>query len=87
MCPANRLDSQLRKAEVLHFTFLDQVFHCSSYIFDWHLRVNTVLVKQVNSISGTSITLYRDDLPKGEYLIELTEGNKLVHADKLVVKD
>jgi hypothetical protein len=38
------------RPKVLHLTFLDQVLHCSCHIFDGHVRVNPVLVEQINSL-------------------------------------
>src|SRR6185369_9175046 len=41
MSVADRLDSGFRQAEMFDLTFLDQILHCSSHIFDRHIRVNT----------------------------------------------
>ena len=42
-------------------------------------------VKQIKNISGQTITLYRDNLPGGLYFIRLTQDNKIITADKLVI--
>ncbi len=44
-------------------------------------------VKQIKNISGQTITLQRDNLPSGLYLIRLTQDNKVITADKLVITD
>jgi hypothetical protein len=44
-------------------------------------------VKQLKNISGQSITLQRDNLPSGIYFIRLTQGNKVITTEKLVVID
>ena len=44
-------------------------------------------VKQVNNINGQTITLQRDNLSNGFYFIRLTQGNKTIATEKLVVVD
>ena len=43
-------------------------------------------VKQLNNISGQTVTLFRDNLPSGLYFLCLTEDNK-IYIDKLVIID
>lgn len=42
------------------------------------------IVKQIINISGHTVTLFRDHLPSGLYLIRLTQDNKVITEDKLV---
>lgn len=42
-------------------------------------------VKQVNNISGQSVILSRDNLSVGIYFVRLTEDNKTIAVDKLVI--
>lgn len=44
-------------------------------------------VKQIKNISGQTVTLSRDNLPSGLYFVRLTEENKTIAADKLVILD
>jgi len=44
-------------------------------------------VKEIKNISGQTVTLQRDNLPIGLYFIQLTEDNKTITADKLVITD
>jgi hypothetical protein len=44
-------------------------------------------VKQLKNISGQTITLSRDNLPGGLYFIRLTEENKILSANKLIITD
>jgi hypothetical protein len=44
-------------------------------------------VKQLSGISGESYTLPRGNLSKGIYLIRITQDNKLIASDKLLVTD
>ena len=44
-------------------------------------------VKQIKNISGQTITLYRDNLPSGMYILRMTQDNKTFITDKLVIKD
>src|SRR6266496_4365426 len=62
VCAPNRLYSRFRKAEVLHFTLLNQVLHRSRHVFDRHVRVNTVLIEQIDGIDLESLKRALGDL-------------------------
>jgi hypothetical protein len=44
-------------------------------------------LKQVKNISGHTISLYRENLPSGLYFIGLTEENKIILFDKLIISN
>ena len=44
-------------------------------------------VKQIKNISGQTITLQRDNLPSGLYLMRLSQENKIIATRKLVISD
>ena len=44
-------------------------------------------VKQIDNLSGQTIIFNRGNLPSGLYFIRLTEENKVIAADKLVITD
>ena len=44
-------------------------------------------IKQIKNISGQVITLFRDNLPSGLYFLHLTQDNKVVTNDKLIITD
>ena len=46
----DRLHACFGKAEVFNLTFLNQLLHRSGHILDWHVRVNAVLIEQVDGI-------------------------------------
>ena len=46
----DRLRSCFGKAEVLDLAFLNQVLHRSRHVFDRHVRVDTVLVEQIDGV-------------------------------------
>ena len=48
VCAADRLHSCFGKAEVLDLAFLNQVLHRSGHVFDRHVRVNPMLIEQVD---------------------------------------
>src|SRR6267154_365153 len=50
VCAADRLRSCFRKAEVLNLTLLDELLHRSRDFFDRHVRIDTMLVEQVDRI-------------------------------------
>jgi hypothetical protein len=44
-------------------------------------------LKQLNNISGPTVSLSRDNLPSGLYFIRLTEENKIIAVEKLIITD
>ncbi len=44
-------------------------------------------VMQLKNISGQTITFSRDNLASGLYFVRLTEKNKTIAVDKLVITD
>jgi hypothetical protein len=44
-------------------------------------------VKQIKNISGNTITLHRDNLPRGIYFLQLIQGNKTFSAAKIEITD
>ncbi|MBK9285671.1 MAG: M20/M25/M40 family metallo-hydrolase [Sphingobacteriaceae bacterium] len=44
-------------------------------------------IKEINNISGNTVTISRDNLPSGLYFIRLTQDNKIITVDKLVITD
>ena len=61
-----------------------------SYFNDATLRVYNSfgkIVKQIENISGQSITLFRDNLQSGIYYISLSQGGKVIKSEKLVLID
>ncbi len=45
------------------------------------------IAKKIEHISGHTVTLSRDNLLSGIYFIRLTEGNKIITSEKLVITD
>jgi hypothetical protein len=44
-------------------------------------------VKQINNVYGHMVTLFRDDLPSGFYSVTLTQGQRIIATEKLVIMD
>ncbi len=44
-------------------------------------------VKQIKNISGQTVSLCRDNLSSGVYFIRLTEENKIIAVEKLIIAD
>jgi len=44
-------------------------------------------VKQINDISGQTITIQRDNLSAGLYFVRLMQDNRLLASDKIVITD
>ena len=44
-------------------------------------------LKQINNISGNTIALSRDHLPSGLYFMRLTEENKIIAEEQLLITD
>ena len=47
----DRLDARFRKPEMLHLALLDQFLDRTGDVFDWHVRVDAVLIEQIDHIS------------------------------------
>jgi hypothetical protein len=50
VCATDRVHARFRKPEVLDLPVVNQVLHRSGDVFDGHVRVNTVLIEQVDRI-------------------------------------
>src|ERR1700683_312339 len=50
MRAANGLDACFGKAEMLDLTFVNQILHRSRYFFDGHVRVNSMLIEQIDDL-------------------------------------
>jgi Secretion system C-terminal sorting domain/Carbohydrate binding domain len=62
----------------------DKLFHNAT------LTVDDILgqtVKQINNINGQKVVLSRDHLTSGLYFVRLTEGNKVIATNKLIITD
>ena len=44
-------------------------------------------IKTINNITGNKIKIDRDNLPSGIYFIRLTQDNKTIITDKLIITD
>src|SRR6266568_3613774 len=55
VCAPDCLHSWFRKAEVLHLTLVDELLHRSRDVFDGHVRVNAVLIEQIDDIGLESL--------------------------------
>ncbi|MBI3502046.1 MAG: T9SS type A sorting domain-containing protein, partial [Bacteroidetes bacterium] len=44
-------------------------------------------VKQIKNINGRTVVFSRDNLASGLYFVRLTEENKTIAVDKLVITD
>src|SRR5712692_9009500 len=62
VCAADRLHSCFRKPEVLDLTFLNQIPHRSRHVFDWHVRINAMLIEQIDGIGLESLERRFGDL-------------------------
>ncbi len=63
------------------------VLHTDDKLNNATLTLNNYIgqtVKQIKNISGTSVTLSRDELPNGLYFLHITEGNK-IYSGKLII--
>ena len=69
---------------------IQTTFHTDKIFKDATLTVYNLYgqqVKQIKNISGQTVILSRDNLASGLYFLRLTEDNKTVSADKLVITD
>src|SRR6202044_3134494 len=50
--PADSLRARLGKPKVLHLALLDEIFHGSGNVFDRNIRIDTMLIEQIDDISS-----------------------------------
>ena len=62
VCAADGLHARFGKSEVLHLALLDQVLHGSGHVFDRHVRVDAVLIEQVDDVGLEPLERGLDDL-------------------------
>ena len=60
---ADRLHARLGQAEVLHLALPDQLLHRAGHVLDRHVRVDAVLVEQVDAVGPEPLERRLDDLP------------------------
>src|SRR5271165_486961 len=63
MCAPQCLRSRFGKTEILDLSFLNQVLDRSGDVFDWHVRVNTVLIEQIDAVHPEALKRGLDHLP------------------------
>ena len=69
---------------------IQTTFHTDNILHNATLTVDNCFgqtVKQIKNIFGQTIILRRDNLPSGLYFIRLTQDNKIIKTDKLVITD
>src|SRR5262249_45468138 len=50
MGPVDCVHPGFRKSKVPDFAFRDEIFHRASYIFDRHVRINAMLIEEIDHI-------------------------------------
>jgi len=55
VCAADGLGSWFGKTEVLYLALLDEVLHCACNFFDWHARIDPVLIEEIDSLDPQSL--------------------------------
>src|SRR5580658_712921 len=55
MRAANCLCTRLRETEVQHFSCCDQLFHRAGYVFNWHVRIDPVLIIQIDAVGPEAL--------------------------------
>src|SRR5437879_5248240 len=55
MCATNRPHAGLRQAEVLHLALLNQVFHRTSHVLNWHVRIDAMLIEKVDHVGSEAL--------------------------------
>jgi hypothetical protein len=67
----DRRDARFRQAEVQDLAFGDEVSNRPSYLLDRHVRIDTMLVEQVDTVSAQALKRRLGDLPD---LLGIAEG-------------
>lgn len=85
------LSSPIKHIDVFPNPFSTQVvIQANTFLNNATLTVCNCLgqtIKQLKNISGETVTFYRDDLPSGLYFLHITQDNKTLVTEKLVIVD
>src|SRR5882757_1682323 len=46
-----------------HFSFCDQLFHRAGYVFNWHVRIDPVLVIQIDAVGSEALQGFLNHFP------------------------
>ncbi len=60
----------------------ENVFHHATL---WVYNSFGKVAKEIKNVSGQAVTIHRDNLPDGLYFVRLTEENRIIAADKLLL--
>ena len=63
MSTSDGFRASFRHTEIFYFSFLDQIFHSSSDIFDGHIQINTVLIEQIYNVYSELLKRSFGNLP------------------------
>src|SRR5258708_9187805 len=63
MRAADCLCTRLGQTEVQHFSFCDQLFHRTGYVFNWHVRIDPVLVIQIDAVGSEALQGFLNHFP------------------------
>src|SRR6266568_135884 len=55
MCSADCPCTRLRETELQNLSLFEEVFNRTCHVFDWHFRINAVLVIEINAISSKAL--------------------------------
>src|SRR3989441_7296913 len=80
----DRMDACFGKAEVLDLARLNQVLYRSSYVFNRHVRVNTMLIEQVDSLDPEPLERALDGLL--DMLWPTVEARHTLHAARIEIR-
>src|SRR5882724_7855804 len=78
------MDACFGKAEVLDLARLNQVLHRSSYVFDRHVRVNTMLIEQLDCLDLEPLERALDGLL--DMLWPTVEARRTLHAARIEIR-
>ena len=63
MRSADRFRTCFRETEVQNFSRFDQILNCAGYIFDWHFRINPVLVIEIDVVGSEALQRFLNHFP------------------------
>jgi hypothetical protein len=83
--------NQYNKCNIFPNPFSTQtIFQTAKPFYNATLTIDNVFgqtVKKINNISGQTVTLFRDNLQNGFYFVRLTEGNRVITTNKVVITE
>src|SRR5260370_28652339 len=80
--PADGLGARLGQTEVQNLSFFNQFFDGVCHILDWHIRIDPVLVVEINAVGSEALQRFLDYFPDMLWLAVKTAALLVFQAER-----